>query len=71
MRDIDKVNLKDLIPKLCNLCKDDKTDLVQLEKFFDELQARGIRKSDPRVSLIVKEVEKLPFQDIDKNNFSE
>jgi hypothetical protein len=55
---------------LFELCKDERTQLLQSGKFFDELNLRGIRKNDPRVSLIVNAIEEDDEKKINKEKFA-
>jgi hypothetical protein len=60
---------QDIKHVLFEKCKDHKTDLLHPEKFYDELHARGIRKSDPRISLVIEKIEKHEERKVDKHKF--
>lgn len=62
--------IKDIKQVLFEKCKDDKTDLLHPEKFYDELHARGIRKSDPRISQVIETIEKHEKRKVDKHKFT-
>lgn len=60
--------IKEIKAFLFDVCLDEKNDSFLVEKFFDELQSRGIRKNDPRIATVLQEMEN--HEKIDKETFS-
>lgn len=60
---------QDLKHSLFDKFKDDKTDLLHPEKFYDELHTRGIRKSDPRIVKAIETIETHAEGKVDKEKF--
>lgn len=62
---------KNIKHHLFEMCKDEETELLHPEKFYDQLHARGIRISDPRISNVIEAIEKHEEKRVDKHKFTE